>query len=299
MSSEGFLPLFRSIRNSWQWKKPLWRSAWVWLLIEARYADGNGLKRGQVRGSLSYFAKAWGMTKKQARTFLTECVKHHDAQWQRGKGGHFLCCSQGTAEGTAEEPAEGTAEGTALSVVTLCNYEKYRALFVGNGTAEEPALEPAEGSALGPNHKQGIETKKETKKKTTTRTPRSTGKPPIAKTLEEVDQEIGSIIIADFFRQYEPQGLDVAQCFDSWREYCRGEKPSNPVINPGKFCLGYFGKAFHNACKGAIKRGYHLLKDKESPTYQKRQPAKNGGDDGNELARKIANNRKQALGGDF
>ena len=42
----------------------------MWLLIEARYSDGGGLRRGQVRGSISFFAKAWGMKKETSPLLL-------------------------------------------------------------------------------------------------------------------------------------------------------------------------------------------------------------------------------------
>ena len=114
--SNGYFPLFRSIRDSWQWKQSAKTGyAWVWILLEAKYKDCGDLKRGQLKGSIAYWAQAWGMTKKQVRTFLSRCEREGDIQRQAGKGGHKLCCAQGIAEGIAE----GIAKGIALTVITV------------------------------------------------------------------------------------------------------------------------------------------------------------------------------------
>lgn len=83
------------------------REAWAWLISESawkphRYRAGNvlvNLKRGQIVHSIRYMATAW--------------------QWHRNKVSRFL-------KRLKIETMIGTDTGSGVTVITICNYDKYQ-----------------------------------------------------------------------------------------------------------------------------------------------------------------------------
>jgi hypothetical protein len=121
MSEEGFIAIARGILDHHivGARKPFsYLEAWIWLLLEARWASGriqvaNGrvvnLERGQISHSLRYLATAWGWKTKRVRTFL-----------RRLETGTQI----------------GTQTGTGQMVITICNYNQYQNLSAAKGTAK-------------------------------------------------------------------------------------------------------------------------------------------------------------------
>jgi hypothetical protein len=122
MSEEGFIAIARGILDHpivGARKQFSYFEAWVWLLLEARWARGrihvaNGhganivdLDRGQVSHSLRYMATAWGWKIKRVRTFLRRLET--DTQI-------------------------GTQTGTGQTVITICNYDQYQNMSAARGT---------------------------------------------------------------------------------------------------------------------------------------------------------------------
>ena len=59
----GYIFLWRKIRDDWRWSKREWAYAWIWMLLEAVWEpEGrDGLRRGQLRFSVTWAEKLWGM----------------------------------------------------------------------------------------------------------------------------------------------------------------------------------------------------------------------------------------------
>lgn len=127
---KGRILLWRKIEDSWQWEKPLWRSAWVWMLVKATHKAYNGLQVGQVRFTLSMAKREWGMTKDQARHFIGKCVQEGDIMWEPGRPGKLL------TRPTSFTSSFPTSDPTSPGKITLLNYTKYRAVKKTDPTSD-------------------------------------------------------------------------------------------------------------------------------------------------------------------
>jgi hypothetical protein len=93
--------------------------AWLWMIGEAAWADRRAniggqivtLRRGQFSHSIRFMAKAWQWGVATVDRFL-----------KRLKNEQMI--------GTAS----GTASGTAVTVITICNYDKYQSDAADSGT---------------------------------------------------------------------------------------------------------------------------------------------------------------------
>lgn len=145
----GFFLVDRGI-----WKHPLFstevltrREAWLWLIARARFSDGDGLNRGQLRASEHMLAQEW--------------------HWSRSKVQRFLRLLQEERMITRDQ-ASDQASDQAGGIITICNYKKYQSAYTltdqasdqasdhtikkgkerkttngaGNGTMIDPAWEP-------------------------------------------------------------------------------------------------------------------------------------------------------------
>lgn len=91
------------------------REAWLWMIEEAAYQDRRKrvgstivtVRRGQIATSTRFVADAWGWTHSKARRFL---------------------------ERLENEGMIGTATDTGVTVITLCNYERFQAPDQGADT---------------------------------------------------------------------------------------------------------------------------------------------------------------------
>ncbi|MCP5007913.1 MAG: hypothetical protein GY941_28865, partial [Planctomycetes bacterium] len=93
---------------------------WIWMLMEARWADGQKdvggyvvkLKRGEFAHSLRFISRGTGLTVKEVRTFLSILERN----------------GMGTKT--------GTVKGKEVTKVTICNYNKYQLEGQGKGTTK-------------------------------------------------------------------------------------------------------------------------------------------------------------------
>ena len=88
------------------------RFAWLDMVSMARFEDGDGLKRSELRGSARTFAKRWG--------------------WSRAKADRFLRKAR-----DAKRVAIETQGGTQASVITICDYDTYSPLVAKGETQGE------------------------------------------------------------------------------------------------------------------------------------------------------------------
>ncbi|MBP2290743.1 hypothetical protein [Azospirillum rugosum] len=115
------------------------REAWVWLIEEAAYQDRRvrigkvvlDVKRGQVAVSTRFLSEAWKWSHSKVRRFLDRLEK---------------------------EAMIGTETDTGVTVITLCNYERYQSVDYASGTDEGTA--PARNRhSSGTKQKEGNEIK--------------------------------------------------------------------------------------------------------------------------------------------
>ncbi len=117
VKSNGFIALYRQIREHWIWEKdkPFSKvEAWIDLILEAGYKDqrreykGNfyEVRRGQLLYSLRYLANRWNWSKNKVDRFLSllEC----DAMIEHRPGHH-------------------------LGYLTICNYNRYNPSWDSKG----------------------------------------------------------------------------------------------------------------------------------------------------------------------
>ena len=86
---------------------PLWFSAWVWMLLQARWKSKEILVgdklikvgRGQLLTSYRFMSKGTGLSVQQIRTFLSTLKKHQIIN---------------------------TTTNTGQTLITICNYNKYQ-----------------------------------------------------------------------------------------------------------------------------------------------------------------------------
>lgn len=260
MSNCGYFLVHRKFLDDWKWQMP-YRGAWLWMMAKARWAEYEGLQRGQLRFSVSWAPKEWGMSVTAARNFLRRCENEKDKDgkpdpcilWQRGKGGHIQHSTR-DVPGYVLGYGNSDVQCDVTGLITILKYDEYQPSLteVCDVQCDVPGYVPnvAGGYLLKEEEK---EVQKEKKKHVR----KSAGRP---KTVEEVQEELAGICIADFERTWGPTGLDVIACFDNFCEFCLGKAPSKPVINAGKYFKGHFSQAFTNACKRADEKGWYRLK---------------------------------------
>lgn len=121
----GFVYVDRRITSDWKWDAR-YRAAWLWLIVEAAFKDHAGLKRGQVRFSVTKSMELWGMTESMARRFLKRCEHDDDIKWERGHGGKSPIVSP---EKNLDCQSDGNCDGESdgqWGIITLLNYDKYQ-----------------------------------------------------------------------------------------------------------------------------------------------------------------------------
>ena len=115
------------------------REAWIWLIAEAAWKPHKvrrnnaiiELQRGQVAHSIRFIAEAWGWHRARVERFL-KALKNRDMI--------------------------ETATETSVSVITICNYDKYQA---GEKAAETPVSEKRDTTETNykkDNHKNQTDT---------------------------------------------------------------------------------------------------------------------------------------------
>lgn len=125
MSDRGFVAMDRDVFDHplLAGKKRCDLAAWTWLIREAAWRPERihvagqtiELQRGQVAHSIRHMAREWKWSVKKVRTFLK--------RWTREKA-----ISVGLEKGTG---------GSALiTVITICNYDRYQGLATARGTAK-------------------------------------------------------------------------------------------------------------------------------------------------------------------
>jgi hypothetical protein len=248
MIDGGYVRLYRKLKDSWQGMKPLWWFAWTWLMCEARFKDcpEKGLSRGQLWFSIGMGQKQWGMSRMQTRRFLTRCVTEGDILWEKGAGGRsrINCVS-----GTQSDPQSDPQSDTVLSRITIVKYDIYNPqsdpqsdrvcdplLKKEKKEEEEPPIVPQGG--------RGCAVSKNSKKLA-------------SKDAAFLQEQLSAINIANFVRTYEPQGLDVLKCFDSFCEYVLTGNAKKPIPNPANWVD--FSRAFHDSCKSALSKGMYQI----------------------------------------
>lgn len=91
------------------------REAWIWMICQASFKPHQrrigravvDLQRGQLAGSVRFFAEAWGWSKSRVHRFFDRLVKRDMI---------------------------GTQSGTGVLVITLCKYDEYQAPIAARGT---------------------------------------------------------------------------------------------------------------------------------------------------------------------
>ncbi len=120
-SKAGYVKIHRSMFDNPLFSRhPEFIGPWVWMIAEARF-KANGIGRGQLRLSKRELHKKFTyLSVSKCERFLGHCVSHYMVEI---------------------EPQSGTK----LSLVTICNYEKYQHLE----TSSEPLGEP-QGAKIEP-----------------------------------------------------------------------------------------------------------------------------------------------------
>lgn len=126
----GYIKLFRQIRDNWIWHNPEYLRAWIDLLLSAAHDDYKTIYKGEVRvihkgtvhRSLSSLAESWGWSRKRVRHFIkllemdemvTTRVSTNDtvltiANWDFFQDENGKRDNEGTNEGINEGANEGT-----------------------------------------------------------------------------------------------------------------------------------------------------------------------------------------------
>lgn len=273
----GYLKLHRKIENSWQWQNPLWRSAWIWMLREARFHDcpESGLLRGQLWFSVNWSKDKWGMSPTHARRFLSQCVKEGDISWEKGTGGRRRNnCAQGAVYGAVSGGLSGADNGAVIGKITLLHYDYYNTKSDQDGADNGADNGALRNSALG-----AIPKKVPKKEPNTPLTPqegeaktRASRKARASHDPIYLQTQLSAINQADLFREFEPQGLDVKAWFDNFCDYVLNGSSKDPRPNPAGWVR--FGQAAKDSARSAIQHGRFLRK---GPSTNNNENAPRGG----------------------
>jgi hypothetical protein len=98
--------------------------AWLDLIRRAKWKDGAGLERGQLRASVRFLAEAWGWSVKRTHTFLVQLETDERIVWVRPRAGK-------------REPG----------ILMILEYDTYQSSNTDNGNAKRERLR--EGNANG------------------------------------------------------------------------------------------------------------------------------------------------------
>lgn len=102
-------------------------AAWVWMLGKARYRDGGGLKRGQLRTSVRELSRKFKFSKDGATRFLA---------------------------GLKQDAMADTYKDTKGTIVTIRNYSKYQNFRKGGGEEERGSKDTRKDTSPDANRTQ-------------------------------------------------------------------------------------------------------------------------------------------------
>ena len=107
MPEVGWLKLYRKvIENGVMRKPPLHFKLWIWMLCQAQFQNGNGLKKGQFQTSISEM--------REAMSYFVGARKETPSIKQiRGAYGGF-----------AKDGMAVITKGTHKMTITICNFNK-------------------------------------------------------------------------------------------------------------------------------------------------------------------------------
>lgn len=108
--------------------------AWLDLIRRAKWREGAGLERGQLRASVRFLAEAWGWSVKRTHTFLVQLEADERIIWTR--------------------PRAGKREAGVLSIV---EYETYQSCGVDDGNAKRERPREGNANGNGVNEHQGVD----------------------------------------------------------------------------------------------------------------------------------------------
>jgi hypothetical protein len=179
------------------------REAWVWLIEEAAWQDRRqrigkvivSVKRGQLAVSTRFLAEAWGWAHSKARRFLERLEK---------------------------EAMIDTAADTGVTIVTICNYERYQSPEFSGDT--DAGTAPAQK-----RHSSGTK-QKEVKegKEDTSPFADAQGEPPPAEP-DEPD------LVLVKTGKAEPVSLDTVKTMAGiWRDVCGEVLPVPRALDKGR-----------------------------------------------------------------
>lgn len=179
MAEEGYIKLYRQIRENWIWQNPDYLKAWLDLLLSASHGDHKRtykgeiqtIERGTVHRSLSSLAKSWGWSRKRVRHFIgllegdgmvTTKVSTVDTvitieNWCFFQAEHKKRNSKGYNEGNNEGINEGNNEGTTNNNGKNGNNESYSASGRKKSIGERIAQRRANLEAWEPGEKEDWE----------------------------------------------------------------------------------------------------------------------------------------------
>lgn len=139
MSNQGWICLYRQVRDNWIWQDPEKFRAWVDLLMEANHEEKQipfegriiTIQRGQKLTSLRQLAERWG--------------------WTRNRVAHFIDLLIGADMITANRTRHGT-------LLTLVNYEVYQGMQDTHRATNRATHEATNGTHIEPHikHKQQL-----------------------------------------------------------------------------------------------------------------------------------------------
>jgi len=248
MNRNGYILLHRKIQLSWQWTNPVWRSAWIWMLMEAEYEDRPelGLKRGQFFSSAKEIGDEGGMGKTAAARFLATCVDEGDLLWEKGFGGKF---------GTQYETAKGTQSGIGLSRFTIIKYDCYQprpgtqyGTQSGTASPNSSILNKKEKNRLVSNETEKVPRKKATKK------------------VDELFKILGDIDRRTIAQEFP--NVDARAEWSEFQRYVLEGTPANPTPNPRNW--KDLSMAWRNWCRRKSTQGGGYQQPEQTPASFKR-----------------------------
>lgn len=99
-------------------KPPLYLKLWMWLLVQANFADNNGLKRGQVRTTYAEM--------REAMSYYVGFRKVKPSKSEVFRALEYMRGNERDSERNTETPMIETVKTTRHILVTICNYNDYQ-----------------------------------------------------------------------------------------------------------------------------------------------------------------------------